>query len=186
MIYYHVPTNTARRPDKDGEPKLSDGYIIRPPEDRGWTHALAAVCGFVPILRSTRPAETATHTYVRSVEAGTAKVVTERQEAVAWDAEGEPTEFVTVQVPPIAEGRAVEVWTAVEKTQAEQDEEAQRAVEDANQSTLRSQAEGALTNNKAFLDSDPTNAEVVAQVDALTRQMNKVIRLVVGKFDDVA
>lgn len=46
---------------------------------------------------------------------------------------------------------------------------------------LHTKARNALTSNKAFLqDNTPTNAEVLAQVRALTRQMNGLIRLIIG------
>ncbi len=48
------------------EQKLSDGRFLSPPEG-GWTDALAALCGFVPIVNTARPADTATTTYDRTV-----------------------------------------------------------------------------------------------------------------------
>lgn len=46
---------------------------------------------------------------------------------------------------------------------------------------LRAQAQAALQANRDFLAvGAPTNAQTVAQVKALTRQMNRVIRLVIG------
>jgi hypothetical protein len=52
-----------------------------------------------------------------------------------------------------------------------------------NGSTLRSRADQALAANQAFLASSRTNAQSLAQVTALTRQMNGVIRLLLGRLD---
>jgi len=57
MTYYHTPTSTARNPGRL-EQKLSDGYMIGPPEG-GWTPELAAVCGFVVVVETAAPAVTA-------------------------------------------------------------------------------------------------------------------------------
>lgn len=54
----------------------------------------------------------------------------------------------------------------------------------ANQATIQQQAAAALTNNVAYLAiGSPTNAQVVAQVAAMTRQLDALIRLALGKFD---
>ena len=45
--------------------------------------------------------------------------------------------------------------------------------------TLRDQARTAFENNKTYLASTPTPSETVAQVDAITRQINGLIKLVV-------
>lgn len=56
--------------------------------------------------------------------------------------------------------------------------------EEANRTTIESQAVTALTNNTAYLAIPaPTQAQAVAQVEALTRQSNKLIRLVLQRFD---
>lgn len=47
------------------------------------------------------------------------------------------------------------------------------------ESTLRDQARTAFLNNKTYIASKPTTAEALAQVKALTRQMNGLIKLVV-------
>ena len=48
----------------------------------------------------------------------------------------------------------------------------------ANERTLRSQAATALQNNRDFIAiTSPSNAQVVAQVKALSRQVNALIRL---------
>lgn len=59
-----------------------------------------------------------------------------------------------------------------------------RVALDANEATIRSQAGQALATNGAFLAfNNPTNAQVVAQVKALTRQNNGLIRLALRRFD---
>lgn len=67
MTYYHLPTDTERQPRRSGERKTSDGFLLTPPEG-GWTEELAALCGFVPVVDTPRPDDTATTTHDRSVE----------------------------------------------------------------------------------------------------------------------
>lgn len=56
--------------------------------------------------------------------------------------------------------------------------------EQVNESTLKQQASQAWSSNKDYLAlATPTNAQVAAQVKALTRQMNGVIRLVTRRLD---
>jgi hypothetical protein len=53
-----------------------------------------------------------------------------------------------------------------------------------NEKVLRDKAATALTANQAFLDlASPSNAQVLAQVRLLTRQMNALIRLTVKQLD---
>lgn len=53
-----------------------------------------------------------------------------------------------------------------------------------NESTIRAQAAQALATNRAFLAiATPTNAQTLAQVKALTRQTNGIIRLLLGALD---
>lgn len=60
----------------------------------------------------------------------------------------------------------------------------QAATEQTNETTIRDKATQALADNKTFLAlSSPSNAQVVAQVKALTRQNNALIRLVLRRFD---
>lgn len=56
---------------------------------------------------------------------------------------------------------------------------------DDNGETLHAQAMTAMANNRAFLAIVPplTNAQVVAQVNALTRQINGVMRLLLNQLD---
>lgn len=57
----------------------------------------------------------------------------------------------------------------------------------ANAGTLEAKAQTALTNNATFLGlASPTNAQAVAQVQALTRQVNALIRLALGLLDSTA
>lgn len=58
------------------------------------------------------------------------------------------------------------------------------SVEEQNRSTIFAQAVQALTDNAAFLAiGSPSAAQNAAQVKALTRQTNKLIRLVIGRLD---
>ena len=57
----------------------------------------------------------------------------------------------------------------------------------ATQQTIRNAAANALSNNAAYLAlANPNNAQVVAQVSALTRQVDGLIRLAVGNFAGTA
>jgi hypothetical protein len=57
----------------------------------------------------------------------------------------------------------------------------------ANEGALHAKAEQALDANAAFLAlATPTNAQVVQQVQRLTRENNALIRLLLGKLDDTA
>jgi hypothetical protein len=56
----------------------------------------------------------------------------------------------------------------------------------ANEQALRQRAQTALANNQAFLGlAAPTNAQAVAQVQALTRQVNGLMRFLLGTFDTI-
>lgn len=62
----------------------------------------------------------------------------------------------------------------------------QAAARHANESTIRQQAGDAIAANKAFLAiASPTNAQTLAQVKALTRQQNGLIRLGIQSFDGI-
>lgn len=71
-------------------------------------------------------------------------------------------------------------WTARPKTAAELAADTQNA----NRATVQTQAANALANNRTFVAlASPTNAQVVAQVKALTRQNNGIIRLLLNQLD---
>jgi hypothetical protein len=53
-----------------------------------------------------------------------------------------------------------------------------------NLETITEQAVTALNDNTTYIAlSNPSNAQVAAQVKALTRQNNKIIRLILGRLD---
>jgi hypothetical protein len=52
---------------------------------------------------------------------------------------------------------------------------------------LRAQGEKALGKNATFLALDPpTNAQMAAQIEALTKQMNGLIRQLLQQWDDIS
>ena len=54
----------------------------------------------------------------------------------------------------------------------------------ANQQSIQSKAQAALVNNATYLAiPSPTTAQAVAQVAALTREVNAIIRLLLNQFD---
>jgi hypothetical protein len=63
----------------------------------------------------------------------------------------------------------------------------EQAETDATIAELRAQGEKALGKNADFLALDPpTNAQIAAQVEALTKQMNGLIRQVLQEWDDIS
>ena len=103
------------------------------------------------------------------------------QQACGWYVVVE-TAAPTVTASQVAEstvtlpgGVPTRTWTVRAKTQAELDADLGQT----NRTTIETQARTAYTNNRAFLAiATPTNAQVLAQTKALTRQVNALIRLV--------
>ncbi len=57
----------------------------------------------------------------------------------------------------------------------------------ANGDAVRAKASQALITNGTFLAlASPTNAQTLAQVKALTKENNAIIRLLIGALDDVS
>lgn len=64
------------------------------------------------------------------------------------------------------------------------DQRAEAVFEESNGTTLRNQAAAALATNRSFLAlAAPTNAQTIAEVKALARQVNALIRL---ELDDLS
>ena len=90
------------------------------------------------------------------------------QTYTAWDQTGNVT--------------ATRAYTAAESASATA--AIAQATATVNAATLRTQAQTALANNTTYVGiATPTNAQVVAQVQALTRQTNAIIRLLIGQLD---
>ena len=60
---------------------------------------------------------------------------------------------------------------------------AQAETEQANRLSIEDQAVKALATNKAYINSTPTAAQTTAEVKALARQVNGIIRLLLNKLD---
>jgi hypothetical protein len=87
----------------------------------------------------------------------------------------------------VYDGAGVKVrdYTAAERAQA--DQLAIATVAGQNAQTLTDRAAAALAGNATFLAiASPSNAQVVAQVRALTRQVNALIRLEIRALADVS
>ena len=76
-----------------------------------------------------------------------------------------------------------------EEIQHQIEAQAQQVVEETretNRLILEDRASNAINNNKDFLAlSAPTNAQALKQIQALTRQTNAIIRLLVRELDDI-
>jgi hypothetical protein len=98
-------------------------------------------------------------------------------------------EFATITAVPVVgmawiEGDLV-VEFASDLTSDEQDAVRQRmGSRNGNEETLRNQSVQALKNNRDFLAiAAPTQAQTLTQVTRLTRQMNGVLRMLLGELD---
>jgi hypothetical protein len=83
------------------------------------------------------------------------------------------------------------VWETVRGTPGESDYAVDRRTEhkpgttEANRLTIEDQARQALVNNRTFVAlATPTNAQVLAQTRALSRQVNGIIRMLLNQLDD--
>lgn len=92
---------------------------------------------------------------------------------------------VTEPVRDIRTGEVTGTVTVTVETPAEtQARMAGDALAVTNETTIRQQAESALAANKTFLAiTSPTTAQIAAQVKALTRQNNGLIRMVLRRFE---
>lgn len=89
----------------------------------------------------------------------------------AWDTQGAQT--------------ASRAFTAAESTQNSQIDGSSTA--SANQAALQAKAQTALTNNTTYLAiGSPTNAQVAAQVVALTKQVDALIKLTIQSLSDTS
>jgi hypothetical protein len=59
-----------------------------------------------------------------------------------------------------------------------------KPVDQFNRETIEERAIAALANNAAFIDlASPTNAQAVAQVKDLSRQVNGIIRILLNRLE---
>jgi hypothetical protein len=73
-------------------------------------------------------------------------------------------------------------YTAAENARA--DAAAAQAAQDDNHTTIIQQAQTALITNRTFLAiGSPTNAQTLTQVQAMARQNNGIIRILLNQFD---
>lgn len=130
--------------------RLADGAWVTP-LNGVWTDPLAASCGWLPIVTTARPADTATTTSDYAVT--------------------------------LIGGIPTETWTVRAKSQAEIDS----TTATTNTAALLAKAKAALAANATFLGlASPTNAQVVAQVKALTKEANALIKLEVRDLLDTS
>lgn len=86
--------------------------------------------------------------------------------------------------PRNADFRVYQAWVAAGNT-AQVLPAPARSQADLNADDLRSKATTALANNAAFQSiASPANAQAVSQVQALTRQVNGLLRLANSLLDD--
>ena len=120
-----------------------------------WSDSERTAAGYYKVSQTERPEDTATDTFDRSLE--------------------------------IVDGVPTVIWTQRPMTQDELDAAAAKAAADAAQaaqdalmSDTEAQARTGFANNKDYLALPaPTGPESIAQVEALTRQVNGLIRIVV-------
>lgn len=79
----------------------------------------------------------------------------------------------------LVNGTPTVVWTQRAKTPDDLAGEQQQA----NRSTIEDQARNAFAGNRTYAASTPTAAQTTAQVKALSRQMNGVLRLLLNELD---
>lgn len=92
------------------------------------------------------------------------------------------TSQVAESAVTLPDGIPTRTWTVRSKTPAELAADTATA----NSVTVRTRAELGLATNSTFLAvASPSNAQTVAQVKALTRQVSGLIRLTLGKLDDI-
>lgn len=85
----------------------------------------------------------------------------------------------------MVDGKPTQVWVVRDKTEDEIARDADATAE-SNATTLQGLARAALVGNKAFLNlASPTNAQTLAQVRALTRQNNALIRLATRSLSEI-
>ena len=141
--------------------RIDTGQWVMPPGGV-WTDMQAATCGYVPVVDVPRPADTATDTFVRSVE------LVSFTPTVVWTARP---------------------WT-VEELAAQQANDNRAIVEAATTAAKADNATIIAGADTYLAIGAPTNAQIAAQVRSLTtaarwaaQQRNGLIRLALGEFD---
>jgi hypothetical protein len=100
-------------------------------------------------------------------------------------------EFSDLTTVPIVGMQWVEEGELEVEFESDLDDDVKSAVQqrmgsrNGNEETLRNQAVQAMKGNRDFVAlAAPTNPQTLAQVKALSRQMNGVLRMLLGELDD--
>lgn len=173
-LAHSVPPRAARR--------LDTRQWIMPP-DRQWSDSDLLLCGWHRIDDTPKPADDGiiTHT-TKSVQMVDGKPAIVWEQLVRTPKPADTDTDTHDRSIELVNGTPTVVWTSRPWTA----DELTARTASANDTTIRTQAEGALDTNRTFLAiASPTNAQTLAQVKALTQQNQRLIRLALGLLDGI-